>query len=90
MPRRIVEAMPIDAHEVLRALRGGVATLDALAARTGAARDELLWALDEAAARGWVASAGGEDCGPDGVCGSAPPAMWRLTDAGRAALSARV
>ena len=76
----------IDATGVTRALRGGIATLDALAARlSGAARDELLWALDDAMARGWVRSNGGDDCGPDGLCGTSAPTVYSLTDSGRAA-----
>lgn len=74
--------MSVEPLVVARALRGGVATLDALAARTGAQRDELVWALDEAAARGWV-TAPQEDCG---VCAGQPPVVYRLTDAGRRAL----
>jgi hypothetical protein len=78
-------APALDAADVARALRGGVATLDALAARLGGAdRDQLLWALDDAAARGWVRSNGGEDCGPDGLCGSSAPTVYSLTDVGRA------
>ena len=77
----------IDAPAVARALRGGgIATLDALAARLGGAgREELLWALHDAAERGWVRTQGGEDCGPDGLCGASAPAVYSLTDAGRAA-----
>jgi hypothetical protein len=76
----------IDAAAVTRALRGGIATLDALAARLGGAgRDELLWALEDARASGWVSSGGGEDCGPDGLCGASAPTVYTLTDAGRAA-----
>ena len=66
------------------ALRHGPATLDALVARLGApARDELTWALDDALRRGWVASPA--DCGPEGVCSTSAPAVFRLTEAGRAA-----
>lgn len=75
-----------DATAVARALTRGVATLDALGARTGAERDPLLWALEDAERHGWVEPLAGEDCGPDGACGSAPPAMWRLTEAGRRAV----
>jgi hypothetical protein len=76
----------VDATSVSRALRGGIATLDALAARLGGAgRDELVWALEDAEARGWVRSDGGEDCGPDGLCGASAPTVYTLTDAGRAA-----
>ncbi|MEA2293885.1 MAG: hypothetical protein QOE86_1524 [Solirubrobacteraceae bacterium] len=79
-------APALDAADVIRALRGGVATLDALAARLGGAdRDQLLWALDDAASRGWVRSNGGEECGPDGLCGSSAPTVYSLTDVGRAA-----
>ena len=81
----------VDAAAVTRALRGGVATLDALAARLGGAgRDELLWALEDAARRGWVRSNAGEDCGPDGLCGTSAPTVYTATDAGRAAARARV
>jgi hypothetical protein len=70
--------------EILRALRGGPATLDALAARLeGAERDALTWALDDAVARGWVASTAGADCGPDGLCGTSAPTVFSLTPAGR-------
>ena len=79
----------VDPLAVARALRGGVATLDALASRLGRpAREELLWALDEGVRRGWVRSSGGDDCGPDGLCGSSAPAVYSLTDAGREAASA--
>jgi hypothetical protein len=78
-------ALTLDATAVTRALRGGVATLDALAARLGSpGREELLWALDDAQQRGWVRSNGGEDCGPDGICGTSAPAVYTATDAGRA------
>jgi hypothetical protein len=74
-----------DAAAVARALRRGVATLDALAARLGRpARDELLWALDDAVARGWVQASADDDCGPDGLCGSSAPVVYTATDAGRA------
>lgn len=77
-----------DPHDVLRALRGGPATLDALHARLGGpARDALTWALDEALARGWVHSTAGEDCGPDGICGTSAPAVFTLTPGGRAAMA---
>jgi hypothetical protein len=79
----------MDSLDVVRALRAGIATLDALAARTGApTRDALLWALEEARIAGWAEPAGGEECGPDGLCGSAPPVIWRLTEAGRRATAA--
>src|SRR4051794_39779167 len=43
----LVGVTAADAHDVLRALRGGPATLDALHARLGGpARDALTWALD--------------------------------------------
>jgi hypothetical protein len=76
-----------DPHDVLRALRRGPATLDALHHRMGGpARDSLGWALDEALARGWVhSSAAGADCGPDGICGASAPAVFTLTDGGRTA-----
>jgi len=75
-----------DSHVVLRALRGGPATLDALGARLGgtAARDALAWALDDALERGWVGSGAAPDCGPDGVCSTSAPAVFSLTPAGRA------
>jgi len=73
-------------HDILRALRGGPATLDALAARLGSAeRDSLTWAVDDAVARGWVASTVGADCGPDGLCGTSAPTVFSLTPAGRSA-----
>jgi hypothetical protein len=79
-----------DALAVVRALRGGVATLDALTARLGGAqREELLWALDDAVARGWVRSSGGEDCGPDGICGTSAPTVFAATDAGRSLVRRR-
>ena len=72
--------------EILRALRGGPATLDALAARLGGPeREALTWAVDEAVGRGLVHSTAAADCGPDGLCGSSAPAVFTLTDAGRAA-----
>jgi hypothetical protein len=73
-----------DPTAVARALRGGPATLDALGARLGGpVREELAWALDEAVRGGLVATSEG-GCGPDGVCSTAAPAVFRLTDAGRA------
>ena len=73
-------------HDILRALRGGPATLDALAARLGSAeRDSRTWAVDDAVARGWVASTAGADCGPDGLCGTSAPTVFTLTPAGRSA-----
>jgi len=75
-----------DPLAVARALRRGVATLDALAARIpGAARDELLWALEDAIDRGWVRSSGDADCGPDGICGASAPVVYTLTPLGRQA-----
>lgn len=72
--------------DILRALRGGPATLDAICARLGEpARDALAWAIDEAVARGLVSSSAEADCGPEGVCGSSAPAVFTLTPAGRAA-----
>ena len=77
---------PADPQELLRALRGGPATLDALGARLGGAqRDALAWALDEALARGWVRSSAEADCGPDGVCSTSAPTVFTLTPGGRAA-----
>lgn len=74
------------ADDVLAALRGGPATLDALHARLGAPpRDALTWAVDEAVARGLVHSTAGADCGPDGLCGTSAPAVFTLTPNGRAA-----
>jgi hypothetical protein len=74
------------ADDVLRALRGGPATLDALHARlSGPDRDALTWAVDEAVARGLVRSSAEADCGPDGICGTSAPAVFTLTPAGRAA-----
>jgi hypothetical protein len=77
----------MDALAVARALRGGVATLDALAARIGgpATRDELVWAVQDALDRGWISSSGGEDCGPDGLCGSSAPTVYSATERGRSA-----
>ena len=76
----------VTATDLLRALRGGPATLDALRARMGGpAREELTWALDDAVARGWVRSSAGADCGPDGVCAASAPTVFDLTPAGRAA-----
>jgi hypothetical protein len=73
------------ADDIVRALRGGPATLDALDARLGGlARDELTWAVDDAVARRLVHSTAGADCGPDGICGTSAPAVFTLTPAGRA------
>jgi hypothetical protein len=69
--------------DVARALRGGVATLDALAARTGGQRELLLWALEEAVERGWVSSSD-PGCGPDGMCATDAPVVYSLTERGRA------
>ena len=77
-------ATTVDATAVARALRSGIATLDALAARLGGAdRDQLLWALEDAVDRGWVRATGGEICGPDGLCGTSAPTVYTATDAGR-------
>ena len=74
------------ADDILRALSGGPATMDALSARLGGpARDALTWAVDEALARGLVHSSAGTDCGPEGICGTSAPAVFTLTPAGRAA-----
>jgi hypothetical protein len=74
------------ADDILRALRGGPATLDALSARLGEpAREALTWAVDEAVARGLVRSSAEADCGPEGLCGSSAPAVFTLTTAGQAA-----
>jgi hypothetical protein len=73
-----------DPAVVLTALRAGPATLDALGSRVGgAARDDLTWALADARERGWVAATDDADCGPDGVCSTGAPVVYRLTDAGR-------
>lgn len=72
----------MDATTVARALRGGVATLDALSERLGGAdREELLWALDDARARGWV-TADIDECG---ICSASAPTLYAATEAGRAA-----
>jgi hypothetical protein len=74
------------ADDIVRALRGGPATLDALHVRLGGpARDALTWAVDEAVARGLVASTAGADCGPDWIGGTSPSAFFTLPPAGRAA-----
>jgi hypothetical protein len=75
--------------DILRALRGGPATLDALGARLGASeRDALTWAVDEAVERGLVASSAQADCGPDGICGASAPTIFTLTPAGRSSTAA--
>ena len=77
--------------DIVRALRGGPATLDALGARLRApARDALTWAVDEAVERGLVQTSAGADCGPDGICGASAPAILTLTPAGRTAARAAV
>ena len=76
--------------DILHALRGGPATLDALGARLGGpARDALTWAVDEAVARGLVHSTAGADCGPDGICSTSAPAVFTLPPAGRTAAAPR-
>jgi len=76
----------VEPDQILHALRGGPATLDALHARLGGpARDAVTWAIDDAVARGLVHSTGAVDCGPDGICGATAPAVFTLTPAGRAA-----
>lgn len=76
-------------EDVARALRRGFATLDALAARTGADRETLVWAIEDAGRRGWIrGTQDGVDCGPDGLCGSSPPAVYSLTEDGRRAVLA--
>ncbi|MEA2305721.1 MAG: hypothetical protein QOH43_3001 [Solirubrobacteraceae bacterium] len=82
-------ARTLEPANVLRALRAGLATLDALRARLGGAdRDQLAWVLDDLAAQGLVQVTGAWDCGPDGLCGTSAPAIVTLTDAGRATLRA--
>jgi hypothetical protein len=79
----------VNPDDILHALRGGPATLDALGARLGGpARDALTWAVDDAVVRGLVHSSAGADCGPDGICGSTAPAVFTLTPAGRTAAAA--
>jgi hypothetical protein len=79
----------VHAEDILRALRGGPATLDALDARLGGpARDTLTWAVDEAVARGLVASSADVDCGPEGICSTSAPTVFTLTPAGRTAAAA--
>lgn len=76
----------IDPREIVSALRGGPATLDALGARLGATdREALGWAVDDAVARGWARSTAAADRGPDGVCSTSAPAVFTLTPDGRAA-----
>jgi hypothetical protein len=80
----------VNQDDILHALRGGPATLDALGARLGGpARDAVTWALDEAVTRGLVQSSAGADCGPDGLCSTSAPAVFTLTPAGRTAAAAR-
>jgi hypothetical protein len=80
----------VHSDDILRALRGGPATLDALGARLGATeRDALTWAVDDAVARGLVASSAGADCGPNGLCGTSAPTIFTLTPSGRSAAVAR-
>ena len=63
----------MEPEAVVQALRRGVATLDALAARLGdPPRDELMWALDEALRRGWVRSS----AEADGICASTAPTLY--------------
>jgi hypothetical protein len=76
----------VDTRAVVRALRGGPATLDALHARLGEPeREALAWAVDDAVGRGWVQPSAGADCGPEGVCSTSAPAVFALTPGGRAA-----
>jgi hypothetical protein len=75
----------VELPDLLRVLRRGPATLDALAARLGSPdRDALVWALDDAQAQGLVHSTA-TDCGPDGLCATNAPAVVTLTPAGREA-----
>jgi hypothetical protein len=79
----------VNPDDIVRALRGGPATLDAIGARLGGpARDALTWAVEDAVARGLVHSSAGADCGPDGICGTSAPAVFTLTPAGRTAAAA--
>jgi hypothetical protein len=79
----------VNPDDIVRALRGGPATLDALGARLRAPdRDTLTWAVDEAVRRGLVHSSAGADCGPDGICGTSAPTVFTLTPAGRLAAAA--
>jgi hypothetical protein len=76
-------------EDILRALRGGPATLDALGVRLGGpARDALTWAVEEAVDRGLVSSSAEVDCGPDGICSTSAPTVFTLTPTGRTAAGA--
>jgi hypothetical protein len=69
---------PPDPEAVVAALRRGPATLDALSVRLGGApRDDLAWALEDARARGWVSSSADAECGPDGICSTGAPVVYR-------------
>jgi hypothetical protein len=72
--------MPVPTSaDIVRALRLGPATPDALAARLGDVdRDAMWWAVDEAVREGLVSSTAQIECGPDGLCGTSVPTVFSI------------
>ena len=65
--------------DIVRALRRGPATPDALAARLGDVdRDAMWWAVNEAVQQGTVSLTAELECGPDGLCGVSVPTVFSL------------
>lgn len=66
--------------DIVRALRLGPATPDALRMRLGGDvdRDAMWWAVDEAVRQGLVSSTAEIQCGPDGLCGTSVPTVFSL------------
>jgi hypothetical protein len=74
--------LTVDAAALTRVLDAGAATLDVLAARLGGPpRDELLWALEDALARGWI-TASADPCDHDGLCGASAPVVYAAAPRG--------
>jgi hypothetical protein len=66
-------------EDIVRALRRGPATPDALAARLGNVdRDAMWWAVGEAVRMGVVSSTADLQCGPGGLCGVSVPTVLSL------------
>jgi hypothetical protein len=65
--------------DIVDALRLGLATPDALAARLGQVdRQAMWWAIDEAVRQGLVSSTAQIERGPDGLCGTSVPTVLSL------------
>ncbi len=78
MPNMVRVTVPTP-DDIVRALRRGPATPDALAVRLGDVdRDAMWWAVHEAVQMGIVSSTADVECGPDGLCGVSVPTVLSL------------